>query len=88
MILKHSSDVCGCALAVEKGVKEAGLPENVFRAILVPGRDMDKVIAHPLIKGVTFTGSENVGRKVAAMAGQHLKKVVLELGGSDLYSCA
>jgi len=84
-ILKHSSNVSGCALAIEDIFKEAGFPENLFRSILVKSSKMDKVIEHPLIRAVTLTGSVPAGRSVAAKAGAVLKKTVLELGGSDPY---
>ncbi len=84
-ILKHSSNVSGCALAIESVFKEAGFPENLFRAILVPSAKMDKVIEHHLIRAVTLTGSVPAGKSVAAKAGAVLKKTVLELGGSDPY---
>jgi len=84
-ILKHSSNVSGCALAIEDIFKEAGFPDNLFRSILVKSSKMDKVIEHPLIRAVTLTGSVPAGRSVAAKAGAMLKKTVLELGGSDPY---
>lgn len=84
-ILKHSSNVSECALAIEKLFKQAQAPENLFTNIRVSGSHMETIIAHPLIKGVTLTGSTQAGIKVAAQAGTHLKKTVLELGGSDPY---
>ena len=73
-ILKHSSNVSGCALAIEDIFKEAGFPDNLFRSILVKSSKMDKVIEHPLIRAVTLTGSVPAGRSVAAKAGAMLKK--------------
>jgi succinate-semialdehyde dehydrogenase/glutarate-semialdehyde dehydrogenase len=84
-VLKHASNVPGCALAIESLCREAGLDQNLFRTLLISGGDSAKVIAHPLIQAVTFTGSTEAGRQVAAEAGKHLKKTVLELGGSDPY---
>jgi len=84
-ILKHSSNVSGCALAIEDIFNEAGFPRNLFRSILVKSSKMDKVIEHPLIRAVTLTGSVPAGKAVAAKAGAVLKKTVLELGGSDPY---
>ena len=84
-ILKHSSNVSGCALAIEEVFKDAGFPENLFRSILVNSSQMDFVIEHPLIRAVTLTGSVPAGKAVAAKAGSLLKKTVLELGGSDPY---
>lgn len=84
-VLKHASNVPGCALAIESLCREAGLDDDLFRTLLISGGDSAQVIAHPLIQAVTFTGSTDAGRKVAAEAGKHLKKTVLELGGSDPY---
>lgn len=84
-VLKHASNVPGCALAIEEVVKEAGFPDHVFKTLLIGSDMVDKVIEHPLIKAVTITGSNNAGIQVAAKAGSVLKKVVLELGGSDPY---
>lgn len=85
MMLKHASNVTGCALAMEKALTEAGLPEYLFQALLLPSSEMESVIAHRYIQAVTFTGSNSGGSKVAELAGKHLKKQVLELGGSDAY---
>ncbi len=83
MLLKHSHNVPQCALALEGLFRESGLPEGVFTALMIePGQAQD-VIASPHVHAVTLTGSEATGRKVAAWAGQNLKKCVLELGGSD-----
>jgi len=84
-VLKHSSNVSGCALAIEDVFREAGFPANLFRTILLPSTKMDDVIENPLIKAVTLTGSVPAGKSVAAKAGAVLKKTVLELGGSDPY---
>jgi succinate-semialdehyde dehydrogenase/glutarate-semialdehyde dehydrogenase len=84
-ILKHASNVSGCALEIEKIFIDSGFPENLFRAILVKSSKMDDVIADPLVQAVTLTGSVPAGKNVAAKAGSLLKKTVLELGGSDPY---
>jgi len=84
-ILKHASNTPGCALAIESVFREAGLPEHCFRSLLIPGSRIEEVIAHPHVTAVTLTGSTPAGRSVAALAGKHLKKTVLELGGSDAY---
>jgi len=85
MVLKHASNVPGCALAVEKIFLEAGFPKGLFRTLMIGSKAVDAVIEHPLVRGVTLTGSTAAGRAVAAKAGQMLKKTVLELGGSDAY---
>ena len=84
-ILKHASNVSGCALAIEEVFREAGFPENLFRTILVPSSQMEDVIKNEKIKAVTLTGSVPAGKAVAKAAGSVLKKTVMELGGSDPY---
>lgn len=85
VVLKHAENVPGCALAIERLVREAGVPEGVFTTLLV-GRDRAaRVIRDPRIAAVTLTGSTRAGRAVASVAGEVLKKTVLELGGSDPY---
>ena len=82
-VLKHSSNVPRCALAIEKLFRQAGFPENLFRTLLIGSGKVESVIENDLIKAVTLTGSGQAGRKVAAAAGRMLKKSVMELGGSD-----
>ncbi len=84
-LLKHASNVAGCALAIEKLVADAGFPPNVFRSLLISGSEVKAVIENPKVKAVTLTGSTPAGKSVAATAGSVLKKSVLELGGSDPY---
>ena len=84
-LLKHSSNVSGCALAIEEIVHGAGFPKDLFRSLLVPGKAVAAIIEAPEVKAVTLTGSTPAGRAVAATAGRVLKKTVLELGGSDPY---
>jgi len=84
-LLKHSSNVFGCALEIENIIKEAGFPENLFRSLLISGNEVDQVIENPLVQAITLTGSTEAGKKVAAKAASLLKKSVLELGGSDAY---
>ena len=69
-ILKHSSNVSGCALAIEEIFRKAGFPKNLFRTILLPSSQMDKVIKNEIIKAVTLTGSVPAGKAVAAIAGK------------------
>lgn len=84
-LLKHASNTPGAALAIQSIFKEAGLPEDIFQALLIPGSRVAPVIADARIRAVTLTGSTPAGKAVAAVAGAHLKKTVLELGGSDPY---
>ncbi|WP_353644371.1 NAD-dependent succinate-semialdehyde dehydrogenase [Mesorhizobium sp. WSM2239] len=84
-VMKHSSNVPGCALAIEEVFGEAGFPEHLFRTLLIGSGSVDELIGHPLIRAVTLTGSGPAGRAVARKAGEMLKKTVLELGGSDAY---
>lgn len=84
-VLKHASNVPGCAMALEEVFREAGFPADVFRTVLLPSRDVNALIEDDSIAAVTLTGSVDAGRKVAAAAGAALKKTVLELGGSDAY---
>jgi succinate-semialdehyde dehydrogenase/glutarate-semialdehyde dehydrogenase len=85
MVLKHASNVSGCALEIEKVFKKAGVPKGLLQTLLVPSGEVADLIAHPLISAVTFTGSTHAGSKVAEAAGRAIKKQVLELGGSDAY---
>ncbi|MBT3070216.1 NAD-dependent succinate-semialdehyde dehydrogenase [Rhodomicrobium sp. Az07] len=85
VLLKHASNVPGSALAMEEVFREAGAPDNVFRTILIAGRDAAELIDSPDIAAVTLTGSVAAGKAVAEAAGRNLKKTVLELGGSDAY---
>lgn len=84
-ILKHSSNVTGCALAIEEIFKEAGFPEGLFRTLIISSKKIEGIIKNKFVQAVTLTGSVPAGRSVAAAAGSMLKKSVLELGGSDPY---
>ncbi|MDD5301043.1 MAG: NAD-dependent succinate-semialdehyde dehydrogenase [Gallionella sp.] len=83
LALKHAPNVPQCALAIEAMFRAGGLPEGVFTSLMIEVGQVAEAIASLHIHAVTLTGSEAAGRKVAACAGQHLKKCVLELGGSD-----
>jgi succinate-semialdehyde dehydrogenase / glutarate-semialdehyde dehydrogenase len=85
IVLKHASNVPGAALAVEAVLRDAGLPPGVFSTVLASSELVPRMIAHRGIAAVTLTGSVPAGRAVARVAGENLKKTVLELGGSDPY---
>ncbi|WP_115685619.1 NAD-dependent succinate-semialdehyde dehydrogenase [Corynebacterium senegalense] len=85
IILKHAEICPRSALAVEKLVREAGLPEGVYNHVFANHHQIADIIADDRIQGVSLTGSERAGAAVAAQAGKHLKKSVLELGGTDPY---
>jgi succinate-semialdehyde dehydrogenase / glutarate-semialdehyde dehydrogenase len=85
IVLKHASNVIGSALAMQDIAREAGLPDGAITALVIPGDRVEGVIADPRIAAVTLTGSDAVGSKVAEAAGRHIKKTVLELGGSDAF---
>jgi succinate-semialdehyde dehydrogenase/glutarate-semialdehyde dehydrogenase len=82
-VLKHATNVPGCADAIADVLADAGVPSGVFSVLHIDSDQAAEVIADPRVKAVTLTGSERAGRSVAATAGKHLKKCVLELGGSD-----
>ncbi|UCF39924.1 MAG: NAD-dependent succinate-semialdehyde dehydrogenase [Gemmatimonadota bacterium] len=84
-VLKHSSNVMGCALAIESVFREAGFPEDLFRTLVIGSAKVPTVIAAPQVRAITLTGSTPAGQAVATAAGAALKKTVLELGGSDPY---
>ncbi|SDX79175.1 succinate-semialdehyde dehydrogenase / glutarate-semialdehyde dehydrogenase [Geodermatophilus africanus] len=83
IVLKHAELNPQCALALEQLFRDAGAPEGVYTNVFLRIADVERVIAHRHVQGVTLTGSERAGSSVAALAGKHLKKSVLELGGSD-----
>jgi succinate-semialdehyde dehydrogenase/glutarate-semialdehyde dehydrogenase len=82
-LLKHASNVPKCALLIEEIFTRAGFPENVFKTLLIDSKPVSDIIKHPKVAAVTLTGSELAGKNVAEVAGNSLKKSVLELGGSD-----
>lgn len=85
LLLKHASNVQGCALAIEKLFTEAGFEEGVFQNLPISSDRVAGVIASEYVVAVALTGSEEAGRAVAAQAGLHLKKCVLELGGNNAF---
>jgi succinate-semialdehyde dehydrogenase/glutarate-semialdehyde dehydrogenase len=85
VLLKHSSNVSGCALAIEKVFADAGTPRHLLQTLLVPSKRIPALIADPRVCAVTLTGSTAAGQQVAALAGAAMKKGVFELGGSDAY---
>jgi succinate-semialdehyde dehydrogenase/glutarate-semialdehyde dehydrogenase len=84
-VLKHASNVPGCALAIEHLVRDAGFPDHLFRTLLIGSELVPQIIEHPFVRAATLTGSGPAGSAVARKAGERLKKTVLELGGSDPY---
>ncbi|HEX3376523.1 MAG TPA: NAD-dependent succinate-semialdehyde dehydrogenase [Candidatus Acidoferrales bacterium] len=84
-LLKHASNVPQCAMKIEELLLSAGVPDGVFQTLLIGSGAVDRVLADPRIAAATLTGSEGAGVKVGAGAAQRIKKVVLELGGSDPY---
>lgn len=85
VLLKHASNVPACAVEIEKLFRAAGALSGLFQTLLIPSAKVEQCIAHPAVSAITLTGSTEAGRQVAAIAGKHLKKCVLELGGSDPY---
>jgi succinate-semialdehyde dehydrogenase/glutarate-semialdehyde dehydrogenase len=85
VLLKHSSNVGGCALAIENIFARAGAPSHLLQTLLIPSDRVPGLIADPRVRAVTLTGSSAAGRQVAALAGAAMKKGVFELGGSDAY---
>lgn len=82
-LLKHAPNVTQCSLEIEEIFLEAGFPQHVFQSLLVDVDKTESIIQHNIVQGVALTGSEGAGSSVAAIAGKHIKKTVLELGGSD-----
>ena len=85
VLLKHASNVPQCALAIDELWRQAGAPAGVFQSLLIDAAEVENIIADPRVHAVTLTGSDGAGRSVAAAAGKHLKKTVLELGGADAF---
>lgn len=85
VLLKHASNVTGCAVAIDEMIAEAGFPNGLFRTLILPSGRVNEVLDHPFVVAASLTGSEKAGRAVASRAGHLLKPMVLELGGSDPY---
>jgi len=85
VLLKHSSNVPQSALLIEEVMTQAGFPKGVFQTLLVSSGRVESIIRDPRVNGVSFSGSENAGSKVSAIAGSEIKKSLLELGGSDAF---
>lgn len=85
VVLKHASICFGSGNAIEKVFIEAGFPEGVFQNLEIGHKDVKEVLEHKIISGVSLTGSEKAGAEVASIAGQNIKKSLLELGGSDAF---
>jgi succinate-semialdehyde dehydrogenase/glutarate-semialdehyde dehydrogenase len=83
MILKHASNVPQCAAAMERLIRDAGFPEGLFINLYATHAHIERILSDPRVAGVTLTGSEAAGARVAETAGKYVKKCVLELGGSD-----
>jgi succinate-semialdehyde dehydrogenase/glutarate-semialdehyde dehydrogenase len=82
-LLKHASNVPQCALAIEETFRDAGFTDHEFQTLLIGSQQVESIIADERVRAVTLTGSEPAGASVASIAAKHIKKVVLELGGSD-----
>lgn len=85
VLLKHAESVTGSGLLLEKIFKEAGLPKDLFKVLLIDHDQSDSIIEHDLVRGVTLTGSPGAGKIIGEKAGANLKKTVLELGSNDAY---
>jgi succinate-semialdehyde dehydrogenase / glutarate-semialdehyde dehydrogenase len=85
MLLKHASGVPQCALAFERVLQEAGIPEGVYTNLFLSNDQSGSLIDDPRVKGIALTGSERAGQALASRAGKNLKKSTMELGGSDAF---
>ena len=83
VLLKHAENTLGCSASIEALFREAGVPSGGFQSLVISVAQTQKLLTDPRVRAATFTGSESAGQAVAETAGKHLKKVVLELGGSD-----
>lgn len=85
VLLRHAQSITGSALLLEQLYHDAGVPDAAFRVVIVDHDQVADIIADRRVRGVTLTGSDSAGRKIAATAGEHLKKTVMELGSNDAY---
>ncbi|QIK16522.1 aldehyde dehydrogenase family protein [Blattabacterium sp. DPU] len=85
IMIKSALNTTGCSLLLEKIFLESGFPKGVFQVILIDTNQIESVIAHPAIQGITFTGSTLVGSIIGSLSGKYVKKSVLELGGNDAF---
>src|SRR5262249_21142018 len=85
VVLKHASNVPGCALALEALFRDAGAARGLFSSLLVSGAEAEQLVDHSRIDAITLTGSEAAGRALGGRAGAAIKKTVMELGGSDAF---
>lgn len=83
VVLKHATNVAGCSLMIEKLFEKAGYPKGCFQTLLSDHDQIEKLLKNDSVKAVSLTGSEKAGRTIASIAGQNLKKCVLELGGNN-----
>lgn len=82
-LLKHAPNVTGCSLAIHEIFEKAGADEGVFQSLIIDTPEVERIIASDIVQAVTLTGSERAGSSVGMLAGKHIKRSVLELGGSD-----
>lgn len=85
VLLKHATNVMGCAVRIEEVFHKAGFPESTFQNLIIPSNKVERIIAHKYVRAVTLTGSKPAGAAVASAAARHIKKSVLELGGSNAF---
>ena len=84
-VLKHAKNVFGMAQAIQQMYEDAGFPKNVYQSLLIDGSTASDLIKHKHVRGVTFTGSDEVGKEVAKEAASLSKKTVMELGSNDAF---
>jgi succinate-semialdehyde dehydrogenase/glutarate-semialdehyde dehydrogenase len=82
-LLKHASNVPQTAMLLEDTFRRAGFPEGAFQALLIPASAVERILRDPRVRAATLTGSTPAGRSIGRIAGEEIKPVVLELGGSD-----